>query len=251
MAAREVRDKILKVAAGLLAVDGATLSMVRGVIRSSAVPDKTLTIREVSYAAYTRAYDVGMAITPPLEATCTFRPGLIRHTPDKNGRINPYPSYSNAAYAVVCEVDRDTGQVKLLKFAAAHDCGKVINPVLVEGQACGAIAFGIGGMLNEEIRFDANGRQLTNNFVDYIMPRALDVPDIKMVHHDCPNPVTYMGLKGAGEAGVGGSAAAVANAINDALAPLGVSINDLPLTAPKIWAAIQSAALPARRQEVA
>jgi carbon-monoxide dehydrogenase large subunit len=194
-----------------------------------------------------------LAITPPLEATCTFRPGLIRHTPDGNGRINPYPSYSNAAYAVVCEVDSDTGQVKLLKFSAAHDCGKVVNPLLVEGQACGAISFGIGGMLNEEIRFDAKGQQLTNNFVDYVMPRALDVPAIAVAHHDSPNPVTYMGLKGAGEAGVGGSAAAVVNAVNDALAPLGVSINDLPLTAPKVWAAIQKsrAAKRERKREVA
>ncbi|HPF26536.1 MAG TPA: xanthine dehydrogenase family protein molybdopterin-binding subunit [Steroidobacteraceae bacterium] len=251
MAAREVREKILTIGVALLEVDFATVSLLRGVLRSSAKPDKTLSLKEVAYAAYTRAYDVGLAITPPLEATCTFRPGLIRHTPDEKGRINPYPSYSNAAYAVVCEVDRETGQVKLLQFAAAHDCGKVINPVLVEGQACGAIAFGIGGMLNEEIRFDAQGRQLTNTFVNYVMPRAHDVPAINMVHHDSPNPVTYQGLKGAGEAGVGGSAAAVVNAVNDALAPLNVSITDLPLTAPRVWQAIQSAAQPARKREVA
>jgi aerobic carbon-monoxide dehydrogenase large subunit len=240
MAAREVRTKLLKIGAALLEVPEETVQLQRGILSSSA-SDRTLPLKSVAYAAYTRSYDIGLAITPPLEATCTFRPGLIRHSPDANGRINPYPSYSNAAYATVCEVDRETGQVKLLKFAAAHDCGKVINPVLVEGQACGAIAFGIGGMLNEEIRFDTNGRQLTNNFVNYVMPRALDVPPIAMVHHDSPNPVTYMGLKGAGEAGVGGSAAAVVNAVNDALSPLGVAINDLPLTAPKVWSAIQSA----------
>jgi carbon-monoxide dehydrogenase large subunit len=253
MAAREVRAKLVTVAAGLLGVDAATVSVDRGAFTSTAAAGKALTIKEVAYACYTRAYDVGLAITPPLEATCTFRPGLIRHTPDAQGRINPYPSYSNAAYAVVCEIDRDTGQVKLLKFSAAHDCGKVINPILVEGQACGAISFGVGGMLNEEIRFDANGKQLTNSFVDYVMPRALDMPAIAVAHHDSPNPVTYMGLKGAGEAGVGGSAAAVVNAVNDALAPLGVSIYDLPLTAPRIWDAIQRsrAAQPARKQGVA
>jgi carbon-monoxide dehydrogenase large subunit len=253
LAAREVKDKILTIGAALLGVDRSSVTMERGTIRSSAV-DKTLSLKEVAYACYTRAYDVGLAITPPLEAQATFRPGLIRHSPDAKGRINPYPSYSNAAYATVCEVDLETGQVKLLKFAAAHDCGKVINPVLVEGQACGAIAFGIGGMMNEEIRFDLNGKQLTNSFVDYVMPRALDVPPISMVHHDSPNPVTYMGLKGAGEAGVGGSAAAVVNAVNDALAPLGVSINDLPLTAPRVWAAIQEAKAkvqPAPKREVA
>jgi carbon-monoxide dehydrogenase large subunit len=246
-----VRAKLLAIGAALLGVDVSTMTMERGVLRSSGATDKTLTVREAAYAAYTRAYDIGLAITPSLEATCSFRPGLIRHTPDAHGRINPYPSYSNAAYAVVCEVDRDTGYVKLLKFAAAHDCGKVINPVLVEGQACGAIAFGIGGMLNEEIRFDANGKQLTNGFMDYVMPRALDVPPITMVHHDSPNPVTYMGLKGAGEAGVGGSAAAIVCAVNDALAPLGVAITDLPVTAPRVWTAIQSASRATKNQGVA
>jgi carbon-monoxide dehydrogenase large subunit len=241
LAARAVRDKIVKVAAGLMGVDASTVSLTRGVVTSSAAPDKPLPLKDVCYAAYTRAYDVGLVIEPSLEATCSFRPGLVRHSPDENGRINPYPSYSNAAYAVVCEVDIETGKVKLLKCAAAHDCGKVINPVLVEGQACGAIAFGIGGVLNEEIRFDESGRQLTNNFMNYVMPRALDVPEIAMVHHDTPNPVTFMGLKGAGEAGVGGSAAAVVNAVNDALAPLGVAINDLPLTSERVWTAIRSA----------
>ena len=105
----------------------------------------------------------------------------------------------------------------------------------------GAVAFGIGGMMGEEIVFDEGGRQKTRNFEDYVMPRAADVPEIVMKHHDSPNPVTFMGLKGAGEAGVGGSAAAVVNAVNDALAHLGVEINDLPVTAPRIWSAIQKA----------
>ena len=241
LAAGEVRDKMIAIAAGLLEVDVATISIKRGIVTSSAEPSRQLSIAEVAYAAYTRAYDIGLAIEPPLEATRTFRPGLVRHSPDENGRINPYPSYSNAAYATVCEIDIETGKVNLLRFAAAHDCGQVINPVLVEGQACGAIAFGIGGVLNEEIRFDDNGHQLTTNFADYVMPRAADVPPVDMVHHDSPNPVTYMGLKGAGEAGVGGSAAAVVNAVNDALAPLGVAMFELPLRADRIWAAIERA----------
>lgn len=247
LAARAVREKLAKVAGGLLGVEAATIMFERGVLTSRSAPDRALTIAEVAYAAYTRAYDVASVIEPPLEATATFRPGLISHTPDEHGKINPYPSYSNAAYATVCEVDLETGKVTLLRFAAAHDCGRAINPVLVEGQACGAIAFGIGGMLGEDIVFDAGGAQLTRSFTDYVMPRALDVPAVAMVHHDSPNPVTFMGLKGAGEAGVGGSAAAVVNAVNDALAPLGVEITDLPLSAPRIWAAIQLAKQ--RRQE--
>lgn len=247
LAAREVRAKIVKVAAGLMSVPEESVAVRRGVVSSSAKPGATLALREVCYAAYTRAYDVASCIEPPLEATRTFRPGLISHVPDADGKINPYPSYSNAAYATVCEIDVETGKVQLLKFAAVHDCGKVINPVLVEGQACGAIAFGIGGMLGEEIVFDERGRQATSSFMDYLMPRAADVPAVAMAHHDSPNPVTFMGLKGAGEAGVGGSAAAVVNAVNDALAPFGVEINDLPVSAPRIWAAIQAAREAERR----
>jgi aerobic carbon-monoxide dehydrogenase large subunit len=241
LAAKEVREKVCKVAAALWGVGVDDITLKRGVFSLNADPSKTQTFQEVCFASYTRAYDVASCITPPLEATATFLPPNIRHTPDANGKINPYPSYSNAAYVAVCEVDTQTGKVNLLKFAAAHDCGRVINPVLVEGQACGAISFGVGGSMFEAIQFDASGRQITRSFMDYVMPRCEDIPEIKMAHHDTPNPDTYMGLKGAGEAGVGGSAAAVANAINNALIPLGVSINDLPLSAPNVWNAIQSA----------
>ena len=156
-------------------------------------------------------------------------------------KTSPSNSPSNAAYAAVCEVDVETGKVTVLRFAAAHDCGRVINPLLVEGQACGAIAFGIGAVLSEEVVFDAAGHQLTSSFMDYVMPRANDVPDIAVAHHDTPNPVTYLGLKGAGEAGVGGSAAAVVNAVNDALSVFGIALTELPLSAPRVWAALDAA----------
>ena len=250
LAAGEVKEKVIKVAAGLLEAPEDSIAIERGVVTTTAKPEATLSFADVCYAAYTRAYDVAACIEPPLEATRTFRPGLISHIPDEEGKINPYPSYSNAAYAVVCEIDVETGKVTLLSFAVTHDCGKVINPVLVEGQACGAIAFGIGGMLGEEIIFDESGGQATNDFVDYTMPRAADVPDIATAHHDSPNPVTLMGMKGAGEAGVGGSAAAVVNAVNDALAPFGVEINDLPVSAPRVWAALRQAR-PVKKRRVA
>lgn len=245
MAARELRGKLNRLAAALLGVAEDAVVLNKGTF---AAAGKALTFKEVCYAAYTRSYDIGSCIEPPLEATCTFRPGLIRHTPDAQGRINPYPSYSNGAYAVACEVDIETGVVTLLKCAVAHDCGRTINPVLVEGQACGAVGFGIGGMLSENIRSDAEGHQLTRSFMDYVMPRATDVPEIAIAHHDVPNPVTYMGLKGAGEAGVGGTAAAVVNAVNDALSPLGIALTDLPLTPDRIWSAVQSVKSSRRRE---
>lgn len=251
LAAADLRATMCRLAAALMEVDEASVTVGDGKFTSTEKTDTSLSFAEVAYAAYTRAYDVAACIEPPLEVTRTFKPGLISHVPDDEGKINPYPSYSNAAYATVCEVDVETGVVELKKFAVVHDCGRVINPVLVEGQACGAVAFGIGGMLAEEIRHDEKGQQLTSNFMDYVMPRALDMPEIRVGHHDSPNPETYMGLKGAGEAGVGGSAAAVVNAVNDALAPLGVEITDLPVSPPNVWQAIQNARAARRRREKA
>lgn len=248
MAAQELRGRLIKLAAAMLGVGEATVVFQNAAFTAPGAPGKSLSYKEVCFAAYSHAYDVAACITPPLEATCTYKPGLIRHTPDANGHINPYPSYSNGAYATVCEVDIETGVITLLKGAVAHDCGHAINPRLVDGQACGAVAFGIGGMLSEEIRSDADGHQLTRTFMDYVMPRARDVPEITVAHHDVPNPVSYKGMKGAGEAGVGGSAAAVVNAVNDALAPLGVCINDLPLTPDRVWAAIQAAKRAVKRE---
>ena len=241
LAAQDVRAKINAVAAALLEVELDTLKLVKGVFSSSAKNDATLTFAEVCYASYTRAYDVAMCIDPPLEATRTYKPPGISHLPDNNGRINPYPSYSNAVYVVVCEVDADTGKIDLLSLAAAHDCGKVINTILVEGQVCGAFAMGLGGALTEDIQYDANGIQLTKSFKDYVMLRMADIPPIGVAHHDIPNPDNYLGLKGAGEAGVGGSAAALVNAVNNALEPLGVLMHEMPLTPSRVWSAIQNA----------
>ncbi|MFK7831212.1 MAG: xanthine dehydrogenase family protein molybdopterin-binding subunit [Congregibacter sp.] len=251
LAARDVHTMLTKVAAALMECDVEEITLRDGIVTRSGTTEDSLTIREVAYAAYTRAYDVASCITPPLEATRTFMPPNIRHTPDKDGRINPYPSYSNAAYAAVCEVDIETGKTTLLQFAAAHDCGRVINPVLVEGQACGAITFGVGGALSEAIQFDSAGKQLTRSFMDYVMPRSEDIPEISVVHHDSPNPDTYLGLKGAGEAGVGGSAAAVANAVNNALIPMGVALTDLPFNAPAVWSALQRAVKNADKKKAA
>lgn len=251
LAAQDVREMLVKVAAALMECEVGDVALTEGVFTRKSNTEQQLSLREVSYVAYTRAYDVAACITPPLEATRTFMPPNIRHTPDKEGRINPYPSYSNAAYVAVCEVDIETGKTTLLQLAAAHDCGKVINPILVEGQACGAITFGVGGALTEAIQFDDNGRQLTRSFMDYVMPRSEDIPPIAVEHHDSPNPDTYMGLKGAGEAGVGGSAAAVANAVNNAIAPLGVALTDLPFNAPAVWRALRDGSKASDKKEAA
>ena len=129
----------------------------------------------------------------------------------------------------------------MLRFGAVHDCGVIINPLLTAGQTQGGSAFGIGAALGEEVVHGANGQPLTTSFKDYIMPRAADLPNFELGHNETPTPYTLLGTKGAGEASVGGAMVAVANAVCDALSPLGVEINEVPLKPPTVWRAIQAA----------
>jgi aerobic carbon-monoxide dehydrogenase large subunit len=239
LAARRVRALVVKVAAAMLEVPDESIQIVSGTVSSAAKPERSLTLAEVSFVAHTHPHDIASCIEPPLEVTSTCRPDWINHVPDEKGRINTYTSYANGAYVAAVEIDPETGVVTLLRIRATHDCGKIINPSMVEGQVSGAIAFGIGGMLGEQILHGENGKQITRTFGDYVMPRALDIPYIGISHHNVPNPVTLFGVKGAGESGLGGSAAALVNAVNDALAPLGVEVTEFPLSAQNVWKAIQ------------
>jgi carbon-monoxide dehydrogenase large subunit len=159
--------------------------------------------------------------------------------PDEKGRIQPYPSYSNAVHVAVVEVDAETGAVDLKRFGVVHDCGTIINPTFVEGQMQGAVAMGVGAALSEQQVYDDDGHLLTSRFKTYLMQRAGDLPSFEMEHQVTPSPFTLLGAKGAGEAGVGGSQAAVANAVNDALAPLGVVARRMPLSPPNVLRAIR------------
>jgi len=241
LAARDVRQKMARVAAALLEAPIETLRFADGRIGVRDDPTRSAGFAEVAFAVYTRAYELAAVVEPPLEATRTYRPPAIRHTPDAHGRLNPYPTYSNAAYLAVAEVDPSTAVVRLLHFAASHDCGEAINPALVEGQLRGAIAMGIGAVLSEETRYAPDGARRTTSFREYVVPRVGDLPPIVIGHTRTPSPNTIFGNKGGGEAGVGGAAAAVMNAVADALAPLGVDVLSLPLTPPVVWRAIKGA----------
>lgn len=241
LAARDVREKMAKVAGVMLGVGPDALVFERGRIYARTAPERGLSFRDVAYTVYTRAYDIAGVVEPPLEATRTYKPTHISHTPDEHGRVNPYPTYSNGAYVAVVEVDPDTGKVSVLRFTAVHDCGVMVNPGLVEGQLRGAVAMGIGAALSEQVCYGDDGRRLTASFKEYLMPRAADIPPIEIGHRCTPSPYTLLGTKGGGEAGVGGATAAVVNATADALSPLGVEILELPLAPPKIWRLIRQA----------
>jgi carbon-monoxide dehydrogenase large subunit len=144
-------------------------------------------------------------------------------------------------HLAVVEVDSDTGDVKLLKYVGADDCGNVINPMIVSGQIHGGIAQGVGQALFEEAVFDEEGNCLTTSLVDYILPAASDFPSFDLTRTVTPSPINPLGVKGIGEAGTIASAQTVVNAVVDALAPLGVKHIEMPLRPRRVWDAIQKA----------
>jgi len=150
--------------------------------------------------------------------------------PTPDGRVQMYPCYAFEAHVVYAEVDRITGQTRLGTYVCGHDCGVMINPDIVHGMTYGGIAHGIGAALYERFAYDANGQLVSGSFMDYLLPSSHEVPDITIVDHCTPSPHTVFGQKGSGEAGYLGAPAAVASAVNDALAPLGLHIAALPMT---------------------
>jgi 2-furoyl-CoA dehydrogenase large subunit len=142
-----------------------------------------------------------------------------------------YPCYAFEAHIVYAEIDPITGQVALRKYVVGHDCGTMINPDIVHGMTYGGIAHGIGAALYERFSYDESGQLLSSSFMDYLIPSAHEVPDIAIIDHCTPSPLTAFGQKGSGEAGYLGAPAAIASAVNDALFPLGLNVATLPISA--------------------
>ncbi|MEA2321193.1 MAG: aerobic carbon-monoxide dehydrogenase large subunit [Solirubrobacteraceae bacterium] len=239
LAAREVRERLAAAAAVLLEADAADLVFARARVHVAGDPERGMSIAEVADTVFNRSIAIPAIDQPQLEATRTYAPENILHVPDDQGRISPYPTFPYSAHLAVVEIDRDTGVVKILAYAGVHDCGTIVNPTFVEGQFLGSIAMGIGGALWEELPYTPEGRLGVRTFKQYLMPRAPDLPDIAVGSQVTPSPFTLLGTKGAGESGTSGAVASIANAVNDALLPLGVAVDDMPLSAPKLLRAIR------------
>jgi carbon-monoxide dehydrogenase large subunit len=239
LAARDLRATLAQAGASLLKTEAAC-DFADGQVIDTGTGER-LPLPVVVNAVMTLG-GAGLGIThSQLESTRTYTPENIHLVPDEQGRVSVYPSYSHSAHVVSAEVDRETGQVKLLSFVGLHDCGTVVNPMLVRGQFLGAIVMGIGGALWEESVYGADGRLRSDTLKRYLLPRSTDLPFIETVTRETPSPFSMFGMKGAGESGVGGALAAVANAVNDALLPLGVHVHHMPLSAPRLLSAIKGA----------
>jgi aerobic carbon-monoxide dehydrogenase large subunit len=213
-ASGRVREKIVAAAAALLEAAPADIEVADGVVSVRGVPASVTPIANVIRAAIPTFAKPGVA-SPDFEAT------VYHH--------QPTVTYTSAVHVAVVEVDPGTGAVKLLRYLVAHDCGRLINPIIVEGQIHGGVAQGVGGGLLEEMVYDEQAQLLTGTFMDYLVPTAMEVPEIETVHLEYPSPRNPLGIKGIGEGGAISPPAALANAVEDALAPWGVRVTRTPL----------------------
>lgn len=242
LAAREIREKMVKVAANVLKTRTEDLEATDSRIQVKGVPGKGVSFREVAQSVYRNPF---VTLPDGVEAGLVstrywkFPDPAVRHVPDAKGRVRSYPCFPNASNAALVEVDVETGQINILRYVSVHDCGTVINPMIVEAQVHGGSTHGIGGTLFEELVYDENGQLLTTTFADYMIPTALEVPNIEVLHQETPSPWTLLGSKGCGEGGAIGTAACVAAAVEDALEPFQVKVRATPLTPNRIWQLIQ------------
>jgi len=224
IAARKVRAKLIKIASTMLEAAEGDIILADGVAKIAGT-DRVIPIARLAREAYTQTHRFKGEIEP----------GLI-----ETGTYDPPGTFSNACHVAIVEVDADTGRVVVERYVVAEDAGRLINPMIAEGQVHGGIAQGIGNALLEEIIYDENGSILTANLSDYMPPTAREIPPIELHHIETPSVNSITKAKGLGEGGTIGAPAAVLNAINDALAPFGAQIDEMPATPQRIRAALRA-----------
>ena len=225
IAARKVRAKLIKIASHILEVAEGDIVLENGAAKVAGT-DRSVSVTAMAREAYTQTHRFNGAIEPGLTETGTY---------------DPPGTFSNACHVAIVEVDIETGKATIEKYLVAEDAGRIINPMIADGQVHGGIAQGIGNALLEEIVYDETGGILTANLADYMPPTAREIPPIELHHMETPSTQSITKAKGLGEGGTIGAPAAVINAINDALTPFGVAIDEMPATPQRIRAALREA----------
>jgi aerobic carbon-monoxide dehydrogenase large subunit len=225
LAARKVRAKLKKIASHLMEAAADDIVLTDGVARVAGT-DRALPIETLARAAYHQVHLFKGEIDPAICETATY---------------DPPGTFSNACHACIVEVDPETGRVTIARFVVAEDAGRLVNPMIVDGQIVGGVAQGIGNALLEEIVYDEGGNILTATLADFLPPTSREMPPIELLHLETLDGTTITQAKGLGEGGAIGAPAAVLNGINDALAPFGVTIEEIPATPRRIRAALRQA----------
>ena len=219
-ASQKLRNKMLRIASRMTEVPDDDLELAEGTIRRRADATPLMPIKELAHRVLVQAGNLPRDEEPGLDATAHYEP--------------PPSTHANATHIALVEVDSDTGKVTLLRYIVVEDCGTIINPTVVDGQIQGGVAQGIGTALYEHALYDENGQFLTGTLMDYLIPTAIDVPQVEIGHIESPSPHTPHGIKGVGEGGAIAPPAAIANAVADALAPFDVRVDAIPLTPERV-----------------
>ncbi len=228
IAAGEVRDKVVRLAAHMLEAAPEDLEIVDGSVRVAGAPDLAVPLAEIAEAASgVPGYSLPEGIEAGLEANVNFKPSGL--------------TYSNGVHAVEVEVDIETGAVEFLNYVVVSDCGRIVNPMLVDGQVTGGVVHGIGNALYEWMGYDDAGQPLTTTLADYVMPGAAELTRLDLRYEETPSPINPLGVKGVGECGTVPAAAAIVAAVEDALSPFGIRVSDYPMTPPRLRALIEAA----------
>jgi carbon-monoxide dehydrogenase large subunit len=226
LASETLREKVVNVASHLLEAAAGDLVTADGRITVSGT-DRSVSFRDVARAVYSEMARLPQEAREELAATKTYDP--------------VFGTTTSATHIAALEIDLETYQIRMERFVVAEDCGRVVNPLIVDGQVHGGVAQGIGAALYEEIVYDAQGQLHTASLVDYLVPSACEIPPMDVTHIEALSPNTLGGFRGMGEGGTIGAPAAVANAVADALAPLGIEINELPVTPERLFRLIEAA----------
>ena len=230
-AAVTLREKGARIAAHMIEAAPEDVELRDGAFRVRGSGQFAITWQRIATAALARTVDLPDDVDPGLDAKATYEPAGLEHEPRPDGRMNGAATYTNASHAAVVAVDVATGIARVVRYAVVHDCGRVVNPMIVAGQVQGGVAQGIGGALYEDFAYGRGGQPLTTTFMDYLVPTACEIPPIALEELESPAPETTFGIKGAGEAGIIGPAPAIARAVEDALREFGVGeITATPIT---------------------
>src|SRR5439155_18206596 len=200
------------------------LELTEGSVRVRGTPSAALTVAQLAQKAYLAPTELPPGMEPGLEATHAFDP--------------PALTFSSGTHVCEVEIDPETGRLTIARHTIVEDCGRILNPRVVEGQLHGATVQGLGGALSEEVVYAADGQNLSATFMEYALPVASALPSFETEHLERPDPATPLGMKGMAEGGVMGASAAVSNAVADALAPLGLAAGRQPFTARRIAEAL-------------
>ncbi|PYO03815.1 MAG: carbon monoxide dehydrogenase, partial [Candidatus Rokuibacteriota bacterium] len=240
LAARKLRAKLVEYAAHLMDVPANDAEFKDGAVRLKRGKGPSYTVKDLAGRAHWNTESLPDGMEPGLQATAVFG-FTVAKAVDAEDRVNSSNTYGFIAEVMAVEVDPDTAQITIVRYVTVHDAGTIINPMIVEGQIYGGALHGLGGALYEEMRYDDDGQFLTGSFMDYLVPTASEAPTIEIAHLSSPSPLTTLGSKGLGESSSMTVPAVIANAVSDALAPLGVRITELPMTPDRLWRSIREA----------